>query len=350
MRLIARLLVLCLSLFSLPGFAATVNDLYQVREPVSSQEPGERDAALGRALETLVLRLTGNSQAAQSPALAELRKDPQQVVSQYGYEDDKLLVDFDPVSTDRALRQAGLALWGANRPAILAWWLNDASTGINMVGDGQSSAVPLRQAAQHRGLPLRLPLADLGEQLVATPENITAGDPSALRSASERYAADALLAVQAREDNGQWQAEWRLWLGDAREQGTAQGADQGALADAIMLAVSERLAPRFAVSPGAASSLTLEVQGADLARYAELQRILEPFGAVLREVEGDRLIYQMNASADQLRAQLSLARLHEVPADQPVEALGSEAAGGVPETGQPVVPVQPRTDVLRFRW
>ncbi|MGE8497600.1 MAG: DUF2066 domain-containing protein [Pseudomonas sp.] len=355
MRPIARLLVLCLSLLSLPGFAATVNDLYQVREPVASQEPDERNAALGRALETLVLRLTGSRDAAQGQALAELRKDPQQIVSQYGYEDDKLLVDFDPVSTDRSLRQAGLSLWGANRPAILVWWLNDASTGTNMVGDGQSSAAPLRQAAQHRGLPLRLPLADLSEQLLATSENLTANDPQALRSASERYAADALLAVQAREEGGQWRAEWRLWLGDEREQGKAEGADQAALADAVMLAVSERLAPRFVVSPGAASSLTVEIQGTDLGRYAELQRVLEPFAAQLREVDGDRLIYQVNASGEQLRAQLGLIGLHEAPAEPfvadpaPTDPASNEAGQAV--NAEPPAPtVQPRTDILRFRW
>ncbi|HBX57568.1 DUF2066 domain-containing protein [Pseudomonas sp. UBA2684] len=348
MRPIVRLLVVCLWLFSVPGFAATVSDLYQVREPVASQQPEARNAALQGALETLVLRLTGSREAAQSAALAELRKDPQQIVSQYGYEDDSLLVDFDPVSTDRSLRQAGLALWGANRPAILAWWLNDASSGSNMVGDGQGSAAPLRQAAQHRGLPLRLPLADLSEQLLATPENLQATDPSALRTASERYAADALLAVHAREESGQWQAEWRLWLGDAREQGKVQGADQAALADAVLLAVSERLAPRFVVAPGAASSLTLEVQGADLTRYAELQRILEPFGAQLRKVEGDRLTYRVNASAEQLRAQLALARLQEAPAEAaPVDA--SQAPAGQP-AAEPAPQVLPRTDVLRFRW
>ncbi|MDH1265832.1 DUF2066 domain-containing protein [Pseudomonas sp. GD03944] len=360
MRPIARLLVLCLSLLSLPGFAATVNDLYQVREPVASQDPEERNAALGRALETLVLRLTGSREAAQGQALAELRKDPQQIVSQYGYEDDKLLVDFDPVSTDRSLRQAGLSLWGANRPAILAWWLNDASTGTNMVGDGQASAAPLRQAAQHRGLPLRLPLGDLSEQLVATAENLSATDPAALRSASERYAADALLAVQAREESGQWRAEWRLWLGDEREQGKAEGVDQAALADAVMLAVSERLAPRFVVRAGAASSLTLEILGADLARYAELQRILEPFAAQLSEVDGDRLVYQVNASAEQLRAQLGLIGLHEAPAEAPaaepapVEPATADPAAvdasQAPTVQQPTAPVQPRTDVLRFRW
>ena len=347
MRLIARLLICCLPLFSLSSEAATVSDLYQVREPVASQQPEERDAALGRALQTLVLRLTGDREAVNNPALAELRKDPQQIISQYGYEEDSLLVDFDPVSTDRSLRQAGLSLWGANRPAILAWWLNDASDGSNLVGDGQSSAVPLHQAAQHRGLPLRLPIADLNEQLLATPENLGAVEPEALRTASERYAADALLAVQAREDNGEWQAQWRLWLGDAREQGKAQGADQAALADAVLLLVSERLAQRYVVAPGAATSLTLEVQGADLARYAELQRILEPLAAQLHKVEGDRLIYRVNANAEQLRAQLALVHLQEVA----VEALPVDASQS-PQSppGEPAPQVLRRDDVLRFRW
>ncbi|MBN0401821.1 DUF2066 domain-containing protein, partial [Pseudomonas aeruginosa] len=47
---IARLFVLCFSLLGLPVFAATVPNLYQVHEPVSSQQPGERDAGLVRAL------------------------------------------------------------------------------------------------------------------------------------------------------------------------------------------------------------------------------------------------------------------------------------------------------------
>ncbi|WP_372874175.1 DUF2066 domain-containing protein [Pseudomonas sp.] len=347
MRLIARLLMLSLPLFSLSSEAAMVSDLYQVREPVASQQPEERDAALGRALQTLVLRLTGDREALNNPALAELREDPQQIISRYGYEEDRLLVDFDPVSTDRSLRQAGLALWGANRPAILTWWLNDASDGSSLVGDGQGSAAPLRQAAQHRGLPLRLPIADLNEQLLATPDNLGAAEPEALQTASERYAADALLAVQAREDNGQWQAQWRLWLGDTREQGKAQGADQAALADAVLLLVSERLAQRYVVAPGATTNLTLEVQGSDLARYAELQRILEPLSAQLRRIEGDRLIYSVNANAEQLRAQLALVNLLEVA----VEAQPIEADQSMPSpNGESAPQVLRRDDVLRFRW
>lgn len=339
MRLSARLLVLCLTLLSLPSRAETVEGLYQVREAVTSQQPEERSAALGRALETLMLRLTGDAKALQNPALEGVRQDPQQLVSQYVYEGETLVVDFDPLTTENKLRQAGLPLWGANRPSILTWWVVASREQGSLIGDGQEASAPLRQAAQHRGLPLRLPLADLQEQLLATPENLAANQPDALREASQRYAADALLAVQAREEYEGMKADWRLWLGDSREQGSVAAGSQQELADAVLLAVSQRLAPRFLVKPGASSALTLEVQGADLARFAELERLLEPFAARLLKVKGDQLVWQVNASAEQLRAQLGLAGLQEVPADAaPLDASGDPQAAPAP------------ANRMRFRW
>ena len=335
MRFHQFLAVGCLSFFSLASHAEILTGLYQVREPVSSQTPEERTQATQKALETLVLRLTGDAKAVQSPALEAIRKDPQQIISQYGYDagpPESLQVDFDPVSTDRALRQAGLSLWGTNRPALLGWWLNDSVDGSSLVGDGQSAAEPLRLAAQHRGLPLRLPLADLSEQLVGTAENLEGSNPAPLKDASERYGADALLAVHAHEDEGKWTAKWRLWVDEQQEQGSAEAPDQAALADAVMLAVSQRLAPRYAVKPGISTEQLLEVQGMTLERYAQLTRLLEPFGGQLKSVDGDRIVYQVNGSADQLRSQLGLAQLHEVTADQ---APGATAASGAQ---------------LHFRW
>lgn len=342
MRLTARLLILCLSLLGLPSFAATLNTLYQVHEPVASQQPDERSAGLTRALQTLVLRLTGDSRALQSSALAGYFKDPQQLIGQYGYENGPplaLKVDFDPASVDNALRSAGLPVWGASRPTLLAWWLNESSTGSSLVGDNQESAAPLNRAAQRRGLPLLLPLADLGEQGVGTVQNLTAAQPDALRSASERYAADGLLAVDAKEDGGKWQAQWRLWLGDSREQGQAQGDSPDALADAVMLAVAQRLAPRFVAAPGTASALTLQVQGATLERYAQLQKLLDPLSAKLVQAKGDSLEYRLSANPDQLRAQLALARLQESPAE-PAAAASANAQ------------VQPAVagNVMHFHW
>lgn len=347
MRLRHCLLATCITLSSVQLHAETISNLYQVREPVASQTPEERTQATQRALETLVLRLTGDAKAIANPGLASVRQDPQQIISQYGYDagpPESLQVDFDIASTDNALRSAGLPTWGSNRPSILGWWLSDSVEGSSLVGDGQSAAEPLRRAAQHRGLPLRLPLADLGEQGVGTAQNIEASDPAALRSASERYGADALLAVHAREEEGKWSGTWRLWLGNQREQGKAEGADQAALADAVLLAVSQRLATRFVAKPGASTEMTLAVVGMNLERYAQMGRLLESYGARVRTVDGDKVVYRVTGSAEQLRAQLGLAKLQEVPYQAPVVPVDAQAAPGAPAPA-----AQPAPD-LNFRW
>ena len=79
------------------------------------------------------------------------------------------------------------------------------------------------------------------------------------------------------------------------------------------------------------------MQGANLARYAELQRLLEPFAARLQWAKGDRLAFRLNASPEQLRAQLALARLQEgsVAVDPAVPATAAPAEGGA---------------VLQFHW
>ena len=352
MRLFNILAVGGLALISVAAQAENVAGLYQVREPMAGQGAEARTAATAKALDTLVLRLTGDPKAVQSPALAELRKDPQQIINQVGSEagpPESVVVEFDPGSTERALRKAGLALWGSKRPSILGWWLNDSAEGSSLVGDGQASAQPLRRAAQHRGLPLRLPLADWQEQLVANAKQVEATDPAPLREAAERYGADALLAVHAQEADGKWQGKWQLWLGDQREQGTAEGGDPAALADAVMLAVSSRLAPRYVTRPGASSQMQVQVQGVNLQRYAELARVLEPYGPRLQMAEGTTLTYGVTGNREQLRAQLGLAKLQELPAEQVPVAPAPPA----PTAGEQPAPAQPAPqpfDGLRFRW
>ena len=326
MRFIPSLLLACVSMSTLPLHAATLDDLYQVREPVSSQQPDARNQALQAALDTLVLRLTGHPEALKNPTIAGLRNDPQQIVSQYGYDNDRLVVDFDPVSTDRSLRQAGLPLWGASRPALVTWWLDQAEDGTNnLSGDNQASAQAIRAAAQYRGLPVRMPLADLEEQLVATPENLASAASGPLTEASGRYSADGVLTVRSSQQDGQWKGEWQLALGDLQDKGTAQADSRETLADTIMRTVSERLAPRFAVAPGSSSAFEVQISNVDLNRYAELQRVLEPFdGRMISAGEGN-VRYQLNANEQQLKAQLGLIHAQEAPAPEspaPLDAQG----------------------------
>ncbi|MGE7991410.1 DUF2066 domain-containing protein [Pseudomonas sp. NPDC089554] len=354
MRVLNYLAAACLSLAGSMAQAENVAGLYQVREPLEGQGGEARAQATSKALDTLVLRLTGDPKAAQTPAVVALHKDPQQIINQVGTEagpPETLVVEFDPGSTERALRQAGLALWGSNRPSIIGWWLNDSVEGSNLVGDGQASAEPLRHAAQHRGLPLRLPLGDLQEQLVANAKQLEGKDPAPLREASERYNADALLAVHAQEADGKWQGKWQLWLGEQREQGTAEGANPAALADAVMLAVSSRLAPRYVTRPGASSELHVQVQGMNLQRYAELSRVMEPYGPRLQMADGGTLTYAVTGNREQLRAQLGLAKLHELPAEPaPVQTPTPAPQATAGQPGVPEVAAPKPFDGLRFGW
>lgn len=359
MRLITCLMGASLALLASLAQADTVAGLYQVREPVPGQGEQARAEATGHAFDTLVQRLTGDAKAAQSPALASLRQDPQPIISQFGFEGgtpETLLVEFDPGSTERALRKAGLALWGSNRPSILGWWLFETVDGSHWVGDGQPNAKALRRAAQHRGLPLRLPLADLQEQLLADAKQLEGNNPAALREASERYGANALLAVHAQQAEGQWQAKWQLWLGDQRDQGTAEGADPAALADAVMLAIGTRLAPRYVVRPGSSGSVQVRVQDMNLARYAELGRVLEAYAPRLQQVTGDTLTYAVSGNREQLRAQLALGTLQEVQsAAEPVPAGTAPVATAPAITAsgadnEPTAAPQPAFEGLQFRW
>lgn len=182
-------------------------------------------------------------------------------------------------------------------------------------------------------------------------DELLQGDAEAvLQEPAVRYEADMQLLVLARQRGSAWQADWRLLLGDGEERGQLEASDQASLADALLLTLSQRLAPRFVVRPEAASQLVLEVQGADLARFAQLERVLEPFAARLLRVEGDRLRYRLQASAQQLHAQLSLLQLQVVPAEVPaVQPVTAEQSGEAPLAAAAQVPAASAA-LLQYRW
>ena len=161
------------------------------------------------------------------------------------------------------------------------------------------------------------------------------GDRTALQAVSARYRADALLGVLARPDeSGAWQASWQVWVADRQGQGLVSAASFQSLSDQVMQAVNAWLAPQFIVQPAAAESLLLEVNGANVARFAELDRLLAPMNGQLVQVEGDRLLYRLEASPQQLHTQLSMAHLQEAP-----------APAALPAAGQPGERV-----LMRYRW
>lgn len=317
MPLIARLLACCLSLSALPALAAQVEGLYDVREPVGSEAGEERAAAMARAVQALAVRLTGDAGAARDPRLKPLLAEPQQLVQRYVYEPGSpvmLSVSFDPLLSEQALREAGLKLWNTERPQVLAWWLQEANGDSRLLAADQEGAADLKAAALKRGVPLALPIGDLQEQLLATPDWLTHSAANELQLASEAYAAEGVLSVVARTTEAEWQADWRLLTGTHLQQGTQRADSRQALADQVFAEVANVLVRRFADGL-AAPTLEVEIAGTDLAQLAQLQRELASLKPRLLAAEGRVLRFTVSATPAQLRSRLQALGLREQPSD-----------------------------------
>ena len=331
--------------------AEPVVGLYQVREELISQESEVRDAGLQQAFTTLMQRLTGRKDAAQAAELATYQADPQSLISRYGYDGNTLIVNFDPQSVQSALRAAKLPLWGANRPLVLAWWLVDDAQGVRLASDGQQLATDVQNAGQYYGVPTRLPIGDLDEQLLASADVLNQDGAQQIRQAAQRYNADAVLSVHEQTDGQTLQAQWQLWIGDERQQGQATAETQVALAQQVFSEVNQHLAERFAIKPGQGETFIVRVAAIDLERFVLMERLLEPFAAQLQEVTKDYAQWQVRSTAEQLRAQLALAHLKEtaLPAataePAPIDATGSDLAPQV----SPAV-TETNDQLLYFTW
>ena len=93
--------------------AVTVPDLYETAQPVD----GSRDAAFVEALKTVLVRVSGQRDAATR--VGEV-SDPRKYVQRFGFTADNVLeVGFDSASIDHLLSNAGLPIWGRERPATV---------------------------------------------------------------------------------------------------------------------------------------------------------------------------------------------------------------------------------------
>ena len=343
MRTFLSSMALCLSVLSAQAAGATFTDLYQVRQVLS--ESKDQVAAKDEALKTLLGRISSDKDARQ-----KLGKDTEHWIKRADIDatGKALMVDFDAPAIEKALTEQGLSLWGANRPATLVWWLNQELDGSQLVGGGHAAAQVLQHSARYRGLPIRLPLADLSEQLVVDETAIRQAND--LSEVSARYSPEAVLTVITEKDD-LITAKWRVVAGDFQSKGTAQGQELTDVADQVMQQVVTVLAPQYQVDPSKAQNLSVEIKVQDINRYAQAERVMEAFSARLIEAKGQTVLYSLRAIPDQVIRQLEAVGLTTL-ADEPsaLDDLSAEPA----EPAEPGVASEeaiksaPKPALLRF--
>jgi uncharacterized protein len=317
--------------------AARFQNLYQVTVTPDPSASDPRAAAIQLALGTVLVRVTGNRQAALDPQLQALPGNPQ-LVNAYSVLDrqGRALVGLSPRVVDEALTALKWPVWGAERPLTMLWIAVDdglgdrALLGANDAPNETSPAMAdqlkairaeLNAVADERGLPVALPLLDLQDLAVVTPLDVWGGFDDHITQASARYRADAVLIGKIRPDVIGTEVQWLLIRGGERRSLEGVGVRDG------LDAIADLYAADLSVIGAAATTLISVLDVGSSADYGRVMSYLESL-SVLQSVDVDSLE----------RGVLSL-RINArggAPVLERVLALGgvlSPATGGAPPSG-----------------
>ena len=279
--------------------AATVANLYDASVPI---EQGNREAALVEALRTVVVRVTGRRDAAAQ--LGSALNSPRQYMRFESSAGATLTAGFDSVSVDKLLADAGLPIWGKERPATLVWLQIEDSTGTSrwVSGDVPSAERDLIvKAAQQRGVPIVWPRVDQPSDLGAA-----RGDLSALLESAAQYGANAALFGRVRRDGAAgYSSHWVL----ASSEGSVESS--GAIGEGVHLA-ADTFARAYAASGSSLVNVAVEVAGlGSLDAYAQTLNYLEGLTLVrnvaVEEVAGDTMRFRLTVRGDAVTLRRAIA-------------------------------------------
>jgi len=333
MRLLSRPLLLLLLLGAVPGFAqvaAPATDatdatakpritqepaFYSAEVPVLSQSAGERQVGLAQALGQVLLRLTGNPQAAANAVVRKTVAHAEDLLTDSEYRQDSetvngvtvfrttLVATFDMGGVDALIAGAGLKYWSGDRPRPILWLAIDDGRGPRLVTGQQLNVVkPLAMRGADRGMRFLLPAGTTVEQ--AAVNSIWALDSAALQPLTARYNNDTQLIGKIYRSVSGWSAWWVLSrAGVELGRWPMTNADPRIViasgADPVADAIARRDA--LALDAGPAGVFPIEVEGvAKQSDFLKVVTYLETL-AIVRKVD------VLEASPEHLRFALELS-------------------------------------------
>ena len=309
--------------------AAQVQDLYTASAELSENTAEAQREAYRHALGQVLVRVTGRLEAPGDPRVEALLNSAGRYVQQRRrLLTGELSAMFDGEALMVALREAGVPVWGSERPMTLVWLAVDAGRGKRDIVAAMPEAsrpevttdeppalldhirATLQDGATARGVPIVFPLVDTEDRERLSFTDLWGGFAERIRAASERYAPDAILVGRVRADDmGAGPVRWSLYFsgGGAEWRGVLeQGLDR----------IADTFADRFSVLNPMLRSNRLVITGVgSLPDYARVMSYLESLSVIdslrVEQVIGDRLSLQVESHASNrvLRNTIQLGRV-----------------------------------------
>ena len=364
--------IFCAVVAALPSTvgALPVADLYSHEVSVGNQSDQERNRAFRESLAAVVVKVTGESRWLENSSIQLALENAQSYVEAIEYRSETVPVDniddpgsaIDPAVTaqtptfteqeflnvsfaqnlvDKLLADAAIPVWDSNRPSVLVWMAlqNDAGERSLLSSESDPDIIRLMQRfATLRGIPIIFPVLDFEDRRALSADLIWALDEQAIRTASERYAADSILAGRLLiTASGDLVGLWQFIFQEQVDVFDSLDTELTSYINDPLERITSQLARHFSVVPSRSGSATarLRIEGvSNLAAYAELVTYLEELVLVnsvaVSALNGEvlELSLSLQGSQGQLFELLSLDRNLT-----PLESAGLEGS-----------------QVLRYRW
>lgn len=310
MRLILFLLALCAT----SAEAADVDDLYSARVAVKDRSDAEFKRGMARALEAVIVKLTGSSAEARTKAARAIIGQASRLVQQFGYErpppgreesgELMLRAEFDARVLTSEMRSRGLVVWGKERPDTLVWLIIDDGDGRQLLGSLDEHPVleALGRRAAARGIPVVFPLADISEATSIAGIDASAGMAAALGAISDKYGVRSVLVGHMQQVLPTlWESRWTLNVADESLSWDQQGDLAELLGEEAADTLADALGRRYA-SPAVlqgADRVALTVSNisspADYARTERYLRTLDSVtGLFVRRVDNSGIVFDLD--------------------------------------------------------
>ena len=291
--------VLFLLLLLLPIIASgeTIADLYQATVLVASRNQNDFQLGLIQAYKQVLIKVSGDPNIIASPIVQQNIGTLNNIIQRYSYnvtttdngEPELLLqISFDPTSIHQILHQAGQKSWNKNRPLTIIWLVYNDGKGLTILNNDANNDMSkaIEAASQLRGLPVLLPMMDLQDMNLISPQDIWTFNTRNLEQASARYHINDILAGRiSQTTNGKWHADW-LWLLDNQTvswqtQGQTIPQTIGQVIDNLTSALVQRHA--MLATNALKTQLTVKILNVeDLGQYSSVMHYLKSLTPVKR--------------------------------------------------------------------
>lgn len=270
--------------------------LFEASIGVRSQNKPERQYAAQRGLQEVFVRMSGTNKVLQDPKIQAAVDKAQTYMAQFQYyvnsnreefEQGKrqvINIVFSESAVERTLRQSGQPYWPANRPKTLVWLVEDLpEKGRQFVNRARSKRLieSIEAAAAKRGLPLVYPLYDLEDRIAVSEDKLWSLDEEAIRQASLRYKADAVIVGRISETSrGRYLAYWEFFHNQTRKAFDSRTENMDEIARNAFNPVADYFASRYAIVPEQNESPLLVVQVSGVNNFAAYRKTLSYFEAM----------------------------------------------------------------------